>query len=31
MPYVASYHLAKFGLKTPLVHGEIKKTNYVKG
>ena len=24
------YHLAKFQLKTPLMHGEIKKTNCVR-
>jgi hypothetical protein len=31
MPYVVCYHLAKFELKTPLVHRATKKTNYVKG
>jgi hypothetical protein len=31
IPYVVFYHLAKFELKNSLVHGEIKKKNYVKG
>jgi hypothetical protein len=31
IPYVVFYHLAKFELKSTLVHGEIKKTNCVKG
>jgi hypothetical protein len=30
-PYVVCYHLAQFGVKTPLVHEETKKINYVKG
>jgi hypothetical protein len=29
MPYVGFYHLAKFELKSPLMHEEIKKTNCV--
>jgi hypothetical protein len=30
MPYAASYNFAKFKLKSPPMHGEIKKINYVK-
>jgi hypothetical protein len=28
--YFVCYYLVKFELKTPLVHGETKKTNYAK-
>jgi hypothetical protein len=31
IPYVVCYHLAKFKLKNPLVHGEIKNINCVLG
>ena len=31
MCYVVYYHLIKFQLKTPPIHGEMKKINYVRG
>ena len=29
--YDVYYHLVKFQLKTPLMHGEMKKTNSIRG
>ena len=31
MCYDMYYHLVKFQLKTPPIHGEMKKINYVRG
>jgi len=31
MCYGVYYHVVKFQLKTPPIHGEIKKINYVRG
>jgi hypothetical protein len=31
MLYIVGCHLVKFEIKTPFVHGEIKKTSFVNG